>query len=104
MLERIHLAHTLLHEIENIRHRITIIGTIVNPHLTVEYESDLMNRLIETEMLLEEIKERLFKKDAIPPFSPRCFRRGLMRSLLRSDIIPIGAPFNNSYISCMENL
>jgi hypothetical protein len=29
-----------------------------------------MNRLIETEMLLEEIKERLFKKDAIPPFSP----------------------------------
>ena len=43
MLERIHLAHTLLHEIENIRHRITIIGTIVNPHLTVEYESDLMN-------------------------------------------------------------
>ena len=89
MLERIHLAHTLLHEIENIRHRITIIGTIVNPHLTVEYESDLMNRLIETEMLFEEIKERLFKKDAIPPFSQMLQKR--------FDVLSI--PFDNRQVT-----
>ena len=41
MLERIHKAHVLLLELESIRHRITVIGTITNPYLTASYEADL---------------------------------------------------------------
>jgi len=69
MLERIHKAHILLLELENIRHRITVIGTITNPYLTASYEADLMERLVETEMLIEGIKEHLFKQESTLPFS-----------------------------------
>lgn len=69
MLERIHKAHVLLLELESIRHRITVIGTITNPYLTASYEADLMERLIETEMLINGIKEHLFKKESTSPFS-----------------------------------
>lgn len=69
MLERIHKAHVLLLEQESIRHRITVIGTITNPYLTASYEADLMERLIETEMLIDGIKKISFPTESTLPFS-----------------------------------
>ena len=68
-LERIHKAHEILFALEDIRYTIVTIGTLANPHLTEEYESELMDKLKETEMLLGRVKDCLHKKNATSPLS-----------------------------------
>lgn len=69
VLERFRTVHKILHELENIRFKLTTIGMLSNTHLSESYEAELMNRLVETEMLVDAIKERLSKEYSSPPFS-----------------------------------
>lgn len=70
VLERIHKAHELLFELENVRYTLVTIGTLTNPHLAEAYEAELMEKLVETEMLLDRIKGCLSKQTVNPPLSP----------------------------------
>lgn len=69
VLERFRTVHKILHELENIRFKLTTIGMLSNTHLSESYEAELMNRLVETEMLVDAIKECLSKEYSSPPFS-----------------------------------
>lgn len=69
VLERIRKAHELLFELENVRYTLVTIGTLINPHLTESYEAELMEKLIETEALLDRIKDCLSKQTVNPPLS-----------------------------------
>lgn len=70
VLERIRKAHELLFELENVRYTLVTIGTLTNSHLAETYEAELMEKLIETEMLLDRIKDCLSKQTVNPPLSP----------------------------------
>lgn len=70
VLERIRKAHELLFELENVRYTLVAIGTLTNSHLAETYEAELMEKLIETEMLLDRIKDCLSKQTVNPPLSP----------------------------------
>lgn len=70
VLERIRKAHELLFELENVRYTLVTIGTLTNPHLTESYEEELMDKLVETEMFLNRIKDCLSKQTVNPPLSP----------------------------------
>ena len=70
VLERIRKAHELLFELENVRYTLVTIGTLANTHLAESYEAELMEKLIETEVFLNRIKDCLSKQTVNPPLSP----------------------------------
>ena len=91
LLERIHKAHVLLLELENIRHKIVVRREVGSNLLTESYEEHLFDQLVRVEILVNGISDILNEKYPNQPPIPRCFKRGLILFITASANVFIDA-------------